>query len=853
MNIFYRWAIRAFTALASVWAGFVMSTPAQAQTPPIINCQGRPVTSLDFVGPVLESGTALQIGAIYRYSNVAPGVDSLVEITGFVNGGSLSLIDNDTGLVNYFQPELVTTGTSAVDFQISFVTSGTTTPFELDFTASSIDVDGNNAQLREYVEYADTSSGYVLNATTRLDRNASGPTPGTNRYESRTVTVAPGIDPTAEDNIVTVFYTDTSTYNFRIGSLGTGNMTRLTSQGYDCPNLSSPIPTPEIDEDFGDALLNNYGNPIHTIVPGVRLGASNTIETASYDSPSATGDTGDDGVSVPSFEQGETQILNVAVTGTGGYLQSWFDWNNDGDFLDTGEQVATNQQDGNNDGIIPLSVTAPYDAAIGNTIARFRWSTVANVSYQEAADDGEVEDYQFAVTTAPRDYSDAPLTGTSYGDAYHTIQSGIQLGASITAEATGYDTVNADGDSDDGISLPTLTQGQSANITANVSGAGGYLQGWIDWNNDGDWNDLNEQIATNLQDGDANGSISVPVSVPASASLSQTIARFRWSRTAGLDTTIGAVDGEVEDYALTIQPDLTGLSCPGSLVPTAQTGNAETVIVAAVNSNQALGALSAVGSSAPAVSARNNNSNPNLTLELEHLVPEGAPITLSIARNNTNGNSDIDVSDVNSGYVTQTIFNSGTLDILTRITVVAPAGGVKFIRIVRNSGSVHIDGIAYDHACVSPPMPDLQASKSVALYDPTNIGLYAVPGNDVIYTLTVSNAGDGAADADTIELIDTLPAEIEFWNGDIDDASGPESFPVAFAQTVGTGMTLTYSTDVRFGTGATAPANFAACSVVAPNNSYRPDLTYICLNPKGVLAAGDPDPTIELSFRSRIP
>jgi len=573
-------------------AAVVMAPSAQAQVPPVIQCQNRPVTSLTFSAPVLENGTALQVGATYRFSNVATGVDALVQIIGFANGGSLATIDRDTGLIHYFQPELVTTSTSSADFNISFVQTGTTVPIDLDIAVSSIDVDGNNASLREYVEYEDTSVAYVLSSTTALDRNASGPTAGRNRYESRTVTVAPGIDPTAEDNIVTVFYTDVEAFDFRIGTLGSGSMTRLTSQGYDCPNLTTPVQSPEINEDYGDALLNNYGNPIHTMVPGVRLGASNTVETAPYDNASATGDTGDDGVSVPDFEQGETQSIDIAVTGAGGYLQSWFDWNNDGDFLDAGEQAALNEQDGDNNGIISLSVTAPYGAAIGNTIARFRWSTVMDVSYQEAAEDGEVEDYQFAVTTAPRDYSDAPLSGTSYGDTFHTIQSGIQLGSAVSAEAAGYDTANADGDTDDGINLPTLTQGQSATVTATVSGAGGFLQGWIDWNNDGDWNDAGEQIANDLQDGDANGSISVPVTVPGTASLTQTIARFRWSRTAGLDTTTGAVDGEVEDYALTVEPDLSGMTCPGTLVPTAQTGNADAVTVAAVNSTLALGALS---------------------------------------------------------------------------------------------------------------------------------------------------------------------------------------------------------------------------------------------------------------------
>jgi len=101
---------------------FILPSSAQAQVDPQINCQGRPVTEMSFSNPQLISGTALQVGAIYRFSNVAQNVDSLVEITGFVNGGTLASIDNNIGLANYFQPQLnKTTAESAVDFEFSFV------------------------------------------------------------------------------------------------------------------------------------------------------------------------------------------------------------------------------------------------------------------------------------------------------------------------------------------------------------------------------------------------------------------------------------------------------------------------------------------------------------------------------------------------------------------------------------------------------------------------------------------------------------------------------------------------------------------------------------------------------------
>ncbi len=160
----------------------------------------------------------------------------------------------------------------------------------------------------------------------------------------------------------------------------------------------------------------------------------------------------------------------------------------------------------------------------------------------------------------PADYSDAPTAGTSYGDASHTIVVGIQLGATVTTETAGYNDANASGDADDGVTLPTLTQGATATIPVAVSGTGGYLQGWIDFDGNGTF-DTGEQIATDVQDGStgdtdgaADGTITLSVPILAGATANQTFARFRWSTTVGLDSTTAASDGEVEDYAVTNNP-----------------------------------------------------------------------------------------------------------------------------------------------------------------------------------------------------------------------------------------------------------------------------------------------------------
>lgn len=145
--------------------------------------------------------------------------------------------------------------------------------------------------------------------------------------------------------------------------------------------------------------------------------------------------------------------------------------------------------------------------------------------------------------------------------------------------------------------------------------------------------------------------------------------------------------------------------------------------------------------------------------------------------------------------------------------------------------------------------PDLKAAKTTAIYDPGVLGLYATPGNDVIYTITVSNTGAGSADTDTIFLADKIPADIDFYNGDIDDA-GPELNPVSFAD-AGSGLTFTYATDIAFSNVAARPTQMSDCTY-SPAAGYDPAVTYLCINPKGDMAAGSPAPAFSVSFRARI-
>ncbi len=153
------------------------------------------------------------------------------------------------------------------------------------------------------------------------------------------------------------------------------------------------------------------------------------------------------------------------------------------------------------------------------------------------------------------DFGDAP---TAYpvtlaeNGARHT-RGALFLGATIDTEFDGVHSPSADSDGsdEDGVAFPTsASTGTSIFIPVTASIAGGFLNAWIDWNADGDWSDSGEKVFDNLVL--AAGINSLPLNIPIGASLGLTFARFRLGASSGLGITGPAVNGEVEDYAISI-------------------------------------------------------------------------------------------------------------------------------------------------------------------------------------------------------------------------------------------------------------------------------------------------------------
>jgi hypothetical protein len=153
------------------------------------------------------------------------------------------------------------------------------------------------------------------------------------------------------------------------------------------------------------------------------------------------------------------------------------------------------------------------------------------------------------------DFGDAPdsyATLLASNGARHKTVFGFYLGAVIDGEVDGLPSANADGEGadDEGVTLPNpLVTSTTANVVVNASLAG-FIDGWVDFNNDGDFSDPGEQVFTSTAVVAGNNNLSF--GVPNGATPALTFARFRLSSTGSLSFTGLASYGEVEDYQVQI-------------------------------------------------------------------------------------------------------------------------------------------------------------------------------------------------------------------------------------------------------------------------------------------------------------
>ena len=379
-------------------------------------------------------------------------------------------------------------------------------------------------------------------------------------------------------------------------------------------SLSANGTTVAIGAAGNDGNGNNAGHTrIYALSPAedpLSLGSTRDTEADGMPSANADGDgADDDGIQFNPLQlvvgqtgSGVTVNVQNAVP-AGARLDAWIDFNADQDWDDPGEQIFTSEVVNNGDTTLQFDI--PVTALPGTTFTRFRLSTAGGLAPEGLASDGEVEDYQ--IDLLPRaDFGDAaagyPVLRVDNGAHHHSLLADpLRLGATRDVEPTGVPSIAADGDGsdEDGVAWPAvLHPGATHQVSVDLQGGSGSgnLDAWIDWNQNGTWDDPGEQILDTQSV--AAGVSSVSIAVPGNAVSGYTYARFRLSTAGGLATTGPAADGEVEDYRIVINTpptldaiaDLTIAEDAGTQTVdltgiTAGPGETQTLHVTAISSN----------------------------------------------------------------------------------------------------------------------------------------------------------------------------------------------------------------------------------------------------------------------------
>jgi len=342
--------------------------------------------------------------------------------------------------------------------------------------------------------------------------------------------------------------------------------------------------------DWGDApdayLTLSPSGAFHSLLPGFYLGDGVDDEPNGQPSSLADGDDLDqDPLNLPpNFDDEDgVRFLSPLIPGfpayvqvtaqSGGVLNAWVDFQLDGSWLETGDDILVDSHLVS--GLNLLRFFVPPVLSSGYTsYARFRLSETPGTEPGGGAGAGEVED--LAVNIEPvlsggSDFGDAPdplyPTILANNGARHVLSPLLFLGVNIDPEPDGQADPNANGDDldldpfnpplnvddEDGVVFTSaLVPGQTARaevfVTAPVGP--GYLWGWLDFLGDG-W-DVGDVIVAGVPV--VQGTNSVQFLVPPTASTGPTYARFRLGSDPLIEIGGAAGSGEVEDYLVMIHP-----------------------------------------------------------------------------------------------------------------------------------------------------------------------------------------------------------------------------------------------------------------------------------------------------------
>ena len=201
---------------------------------------------------------------------------------------------------------------------------------------------------------------------------------------------------------------------------------------------------------------------------------------------------------------------------------------------------------------------AAWQDSFGNSVA-IDGDRIAVAAYGDddlGSQSGSAYVYQLALD----DFGDAPASYATLAEddgARHKLGADLYLGDTVDADFDGRPSQNADGDDadrsddEDGVVLDgTLVPDGVSSVEVTAS-ADGFLDGWIDFDSNGDWTDPAEHV---FESHPLSAGVNVLwIEVPTAAvGTEATYARFRFSSVGGLSPSGVAPDGEVEDYVVAV-------------------------------------------------------------------------------------------------------------------------------------------------------------------------------------------------------------------------------------------------------------------------------------------------------------
>ena len=362
-----------------------------------------------------------------------------------------------------------------------------------------------------------------------------------------------------------------------------GTVTLTTIIPKDFGDLPVPYATTKADDGPWHELTSTANPTLGSLVDADMDGIPGT-EADGDDNDNTSND--EDGIEFTSrIAAAETATLTATATRSG-YLSAWMDFNRDGDFSDSGEQIFADQA--LTAGANTLSYSVPASVTQGVSYARFRFSSETGLTPAGGASDGEVEDYRVQVLSLEyADYGDAADGWSAAGEAVDPSFAYLGLDVDTEGVYTGTlaadDDDNSDSDDEDGITFYSrydgvnwiemnepfyFVRGDEYKVNVDVTIAAGVsarLSGWFDFDADGFANaapDLiidNDVFAGAIAKTNAGGlskslaeSRDYTFTVPELASADYTYIRFRLDTgySSGPLSPSGYGDGfgEVEDY-----------------------------------------------------------------------------------------------------------------------------------------------------------------------------------------------------------------------------------------------------------------------------------------------------------------